>query len=98
MHSDDLVAEDIVAGSQCRGDGHGPGVVVADQIGGCPCLGVEVDAGFVDLDPLERGLVDSRAGVIAGATVGYIGQDGTNVGVRPGGPVCVVGIESVILV
>lgn len=92
MHGDDLMAEDIAAAGQRRGDGDGPGVVVVDQIGACPGLGVEVDAGLIDLDPLERGLVDSRAGVSAGATVGHVCQDGADVRGGPSGPVCETGI------
>ena len=35
-----------------------PGVVVGDQVCSCPDLGVEVDAGLVDLDELEGVFVD----------------------------------------
>ncbi|KUI62815.1 hypothetical protein VP1G_11422 [Cytospora mali] len=75
VHGDDLVAEDVATGGQGRGDSHGPGVIVGNQISTRPGLGVEVDAGLVDLDPLELGLVNSRAGVVAGATVGYVEVD-----------------------
>lgn len=88
MHGDDLVAEDVRARGQAVGDGDGPGVVVGDQVRGGPRLGVQVDAGLVNLDPLEGGLVDGGAGVVGGATVGDVGQDGADVGLGPSGPVC----------
>lgn len=88
MHSDDLVTEDIGAGCQALGDGDSPGVVVGNQVFCSPLLGVKVNAGLVNLDPLECGLVDGGAGIIRGTAVGDVGQDGANVGFGPLGPVC----------
>lgn len=88
MHSDDLVTEDIGAGCQALGDGDSPSVVVSNKVFSSPRLGVEVNAGLVNLDPLEGGLVDGGAGIIRGTAVGDVGQDGANVGFGPRGPVC----------
>lgn len=82
------MTEDVRAGSQALGHGDGPGVVVGDQVLSSPLLGVEVDAGLVNLDPLEGGLVDGGASIVGGTTVGDVGQDGANVGFGPSGPVC----------
>lgn len=87
VHGDDLVAEDVRAGGQAVGDGDGPGVVVGDQVRGSPRLGVQVDTSLVNLDPLEGGLVDGGAGIVGGATVGNVGQDGSDVGLGPSCPV-----------
>lgn len=83
MHGDNLVAEHVVAWGDRLRDGGDPGVVVGDQLGGRPLLSGDVDAGLVNLDPLECRLVDSRA-VIAAA--GNVGENGTEVGIGPHGP------------
>lgn len=88
MHGDDLVAEDVRARGEAVGHGDGPGVVVGDQVCGSPRLGVQVDTGLVNLDPLQGGLVDGGAGIVGGATVGNVCQDGSDVGLGPSGPVC----------
>lgn len=82
MESDDLVAEDVLAGGKGLGDGDGPCVVLADHLDGSP-LAILVTVGL-DLGPLERGLVDRLDIASVG---GDVGDDGTNVGLGPGGPV-----------
>lgn len=77
VHGNDLVAEDIVARGKRRGDCDRPRVVVGDQVIGGPGLRGQVDAGLVNLHPLQGRLVDGRAVI---ATVGDVGQDRAEVG------------------
>lgn len=82
MESDNLVAEDVLAGGKGLGDGDGPCVVLADHLDGSP-LAVLVAVGL-DLGPLESGLVD-RLDITSVRS--DVGDNGANVGLRPGGPV-----------
>lgn len=83
VHGNNLVAEDVVAGGEGGGDGSGPGVVVGDEVLGSPDLGGQVDAGLVNLDPLEGVLVGRGAVTVA---LGDVCEDGSLVGFRPGRP------------
>lgn len=80
VERDGLVAEDVVAGSERRGDVHGPGVVVGNHLVGRPVVS---ETGFVNLDPLQGGLVG--IGAVAGA-LGDVGDHGADVRFGPGGP------------
>ena len=80
VQSNDLVTEDVLSSRDGAGHSNGPGVVVADQLGGSP-LAVLV-AGSVDLEELQvRSL--GRSWVV---DLGHVVDDGTDVGFGPGGP------------
>lgn len=85
VKADDLVAEDVVAGSEAGGDLDGPGVAVGNEVVRGPVTGVgaRVEASLVELDELERGLVDR--GEVAGDGGDVVG-DGAVVGLGPGVP------------
>jgi hypothetical protein len=85
VESDDLVAEDVLAGSDVFGNSDSPGIAVGNQVVGSPVLGSGIiDALLVDL---EEGKVTSRGGsaVVAGA-LGQVVEDRTVVRLRPGVP------------
>lgn len=85
MESDNLVTEDVLAGSDVLGNSDGPGVAVGDQIVGGPVLGSGiVQALLVDLEEREVASGDGSA-VVAGA-LGEVVQDGTVVRLGPGVP------------
>lgn len=86
MECDDLVAEDVVAGRDGLGDGHGPGVVVGDQLVSAPGSGVGSIADqtdLVDLEELQCRLVN--AGAVSGA-LGEVVDDWAVMAARPRGP------------
>ena len=85
MEGDDLVAEDVLAGSDVLGDSDGPGVAVGDQVIGGPAVGSSVvEALLIDL---EEGEVTGGGGgaVVAGA-LGEVVEDGAVVRLGPGVP------------
>ena len=88
VEGNDLVTEDVLSSRDGAGHSDGPGVVVADQLGGSP-LAVLV-AGGVNFEELQvrslgRGwVVDLR----------HVVDDGTDVGLGPGGPLDVDGSSS----
>ena len=82
VQRNDLVAEDVLAGSEALGDSDGPGVVLADHLDGSP-LAVLVTS-TLNLGPLEILLLD---GLNVTTVSGNVGKDGANVGHRPLGPV-----------
>lgn len=75
VEGNDLVAENVVAGLQGRGDGDVPSEVVGDQVVRGPETGVGsiYQTTLVDLDPLKGGLVNGGR-VISRSDVG---DDGT---------------------
>lgn len=86
MQGDDLVAEDVVASGDAAGDGHGPAVVVGDQVVGGPGTGGTAaidETALADLEPLEGGLVDGRAVAVA---AGEVVDDGAVVALGPLSP------------
>lgn len=86
VESDELVTEDVVAGGDGGRDLDHPAVVVVDQLVSTPGagdLGVADETDTVDLEELQIGLVDGLAAAVAARQVV---QDGTVVGVGPGGP------------
>lgn len=87
MQGDELVADDVAPRGEGRGDGEGPGVVIGDELLGRPAAGAPrgEEAGLVDFEELERGLVvgDARARAVA---VGHVGEDGAEVGAGPRRP------------
>ena len=93
MESDDLVAEDVLAGSDVLGNSDGPGVTIRDQVVGSPVLGSTiVESLGVNL---EEGKVTSGGGsaVVAGA-LGQVVDDGTVVRLGPGVPLELDGATS----
>ena len=86
---DDLMTEDVLAGSKRLRNGDGPGVVLADHLDGSP-LAVLV-AVSIDLGPLEGGLVNGGDVAVVRSNVC---DDGTDVGLGPGGPLDVDGSSS----
>ena len=79
---DDLMTEDVLAGSKRLRNGDGPGVVLADHLDGSP-LAVLVAVG-IDLGPLEGGLVNGGDVAVVRSNVC---DDGTDVGLGPCVPV-----------
>lgn len=82
VERNNLVAEDVVARGNILGDLHEPGARVSDEYVGAPVTGVgPVDvANLVDLEELERGLVD---GFAIAVTVGEVVQNGSVVRIGP---------------
>lgn len=83
VQSNDLVAQDIVSGSNIAGDGDGPAVVVGDQVVSGPGAGSFTainETLLVDFEELQGGLVDLGAVTIA---VSHVGDDRTMVTLRP---------------
>jgi len=80
VEGDDLVAENVVAGSDRAGDSDRPGQVVVDELGGSP-LTILVTSG-VDLEELQVSSL-SRGGVV---DLGHVVDNGTNVRLGPGVP------------
>lgn len=88
VEGNDLVTEDVLSSRNGAGHSNGPGIVVADQLGGSP-LAVLV-AGGIDLEELQvRSL--SRSWVV---NLSHVVDDGTDVGLGPGGPLDVDGSSS----
>jgi len=88
VEGDDLVAENVLAGSNGARDGDGPGEVVVDELGGSPLAALV--AGLVDLEELQvSGL--SGSGIL---DLGHVVNDGANVGLGPGVPGKVDGSSS----
>lgn len=90
------MSENVVPALEVAGDGNGPGVVIRNQAVRSP--GARIGAGdvpaLVDLEPLERGLVDGLAGAVA---VREVVGDRALVGGRPGCPLqgdCIAGGHS----
>ncbi|GJC98596.1 hypothetical protein ColKHC_07422 [Colletotrichum higginsianum] len=81
VESNDLVAPDVLAGLQGGGDGDLPGEVLGDELVGSPAAAGETS--LLDLEELERGLVDGGAVVTAR---GEVVDDGALVGLGPGVP------------
>jgi hypothetical protein len=85
VKGDDLVTENVLAGSDVLGDGDGPGEVVLDEIIGSPVLG----SGIVQslLVDLEEGKVTSRSrGAVVTGALRQVVQNGTVVRLGPGVP------------
>ena len=93
MESNNLVTENVLAGSDVLGDSDGPGVAVLDQVVGCPAVG----GGVVEslLVDLEEGKVTGGDGsaVVTGA-LGQVVKDGTVVRLGPGVPLELDGATS----
>jgi hypothetical protein len=86
VQSDDLVAEDVVAGLDAAGDSDSAAVVVADQVVGGPGAGngaVVDETTLVDLEELQSCLVHGGAVAIA---VGQVGDDRAVVTLGPLSP------------
>lgn len=86
VQGDDLVAQHVVARLEGAGDGHGPAVVVGDEVVGRPGarrVSVVDQARLVDLEELQLRLVDGRAVAVA---VGQVRDDRPVVAGRPGRP------------
>lgn len=86
VQGNDLVAQDVVAGGDAAGDGDGPAVVVGDEVvrrPGARRARVVDQALLVDLEELQRRLVDRRAVAVARRQVR---DDGSVVAVRPWRP------------
>ena len=86
MQRDELVAEHIVAWRDGRRDLQQPGVVVGDQLIVAPDagrVGLVDQADGVDLEELQRRLVNRLAGSVA---VGQVAQDWAMVAAWPGRP------------
>lgn len=87
VEGDDLVAQDVEAGSNVGRDLDEPAVAVLDELVGAPLAGgggAVDEADLVDLEELESGLVDGLAA--GGAAVGEVVDHGTVVGLGPGVP------------
>lgn len=86
MEGNDLVTENIVAGSQAGGDGDGLGQVVGDElVRGPGTTGGRArdETALGNLEEFKGGLVDGAAVTVA---VGKVVDDGAVVGIRPGVP------------
>lgn len=75
MEGNDLVADDVVASLEGRGDGNVPGETVLDQLVRSPGtrVGAADQTSLVDLDPRQGSLVNG--GRVIGR--GNVGDDGT---------------------
>jgi len=80
VESDDLVTENVVTGGDAVWDGHGPGVVVGDELVRSP-LAVRETSG-VDLEELKVGRLGG-GGIV---DLSEVVDDGADVGLWPGGP------------
>lgn len=89
MKGDDLVTEDVLASGKSLGHGNGPCVVLANHLDGSPLA--TLVAVSINLSPLEIGF--GNGGDIAGVG-SNVGDDGTHVRLRPGGPVELDGTTS----
>jgi hypothetical protein len=86
VQGDGLVAEDVFTWGNGRRDGRSPGVVVTDHIVRSPVArgGVAlIEAGFINLSPLERGFVNVCAFAVAW---GEVIEHGSMMGLWPFGP------------
>jgi hypothetical protein len=80
VESDDLVTENVLARGDALGDRHGPGVVVGDELVRSPLAVLE--ASSVNLEELKVARLGS-GGIV---NLGKVVDDGTDVGLGPGGP------------
>lgn len=86
VQGNNFMTQDVVTGSNVAGNSDGVAVVVGNQIVASPCardVAVVDETLLVDLEELERGLVDLGAVTVA---VGQVGDDRTMVTLRPFSP------------
>lgn len=86
VKSNDFVTKDVTTSGNVAGDGHGPAVVVGNQVVGSPCTR---DAALVD-DTLLGNLEELKLGLVNGGTVavaaGEVVDHGTVVALGPLSP------------